>query len=207
MGGSTRPRRGKAAAASLRYETRPGKRPAREGERSGKGDKLFGCFVFLSLAAAFTFLVLADMFWGDGTWQWAADAWPGGAYGFAVFLGALLPSVVALFGLSLARMDRKSWKTHKARTFGCTFLTVGCGAAMLQLVALIFSAQDTGKWGRGTSTSPSWVFRNYPWLWAVGFASTIAVAALLICLYVAYSRRRGGTRDGATVNSAESAAL
>ncbi|WP_326721317.1 hypothetical protein OHT59_19635 [Streptomyces sp. NBC_00243] len=78
---------------------------------------------------------------------------------------------------------------------------------MLQLVALIFSAQDTGKWGRGTSTSPGWVFSNYPWLWAVGFASTIATAALLICFYVADSRRRGRTRDGATVNSAEGAAL
>ncbi|MFC9848376.1 hypothetical protein ACFWFF_00475 [Streptomyces sp. NPDC060223] len=155
----------------------------------------------LSVAAAFVFLVLADMFWGDNTWQWAADAWPGGAYGFAVFLGALLPIVVTLFGLSLARMDRKSWKAHKARTISCMFLTVGCGTAMVQLVALVFNSQDSGKWGRGNSTSPSWAFRNYPWLWAAGLASTIVTAALLICVYVAYSRRRQGARDSATTAS------
>ncbi|MFJ2832685.1 hypothetical protein ACIPC1_34905 [Streptomyces sp. NPDC087263] len=162
---------------------------------------MFGFLMFLSLAAAIAFLVLADTFWGDDTWQWAADAWPGGAYGFAVFLGALVPIGVTLFGLSLARMDRKSWRAHKTRTFGRILLTVGCGTAMVQLVALVFNAQNTGKWGRGTSASPSWAFRNYPWLWAVGLASTLATAALLICLYVAYSRRRPGARDAATTAS------
>ncbi|TPQ22067.1 hypothetical protein [Streptomyces sporangiiformans] len=130
------------------------------------------------------------MFWGDDTWQWAAGTWPAGAYGFAIFLGALVPCVVTLFFMSLSRTDRKSWKTHKARSLGCVFLAVACGAAMLQLVSLIFNAQDTGKWGRGPSTSPSWVFSNYPWLWAVGFVSTIATAAILIAFFVARARRR-----------------
>ncbi len=70
---------------------------------------------------------------------------------------------------------------------------------MLQLVALIFNAQDTGKWGRGQDTPPSWVFSNYPWLWAVGLVSTVATAALLIALAVARQKRTAPTVDAAAL--------
>lgn len=195
MAGSARPKRRRAAAPSLRYEHRPGKRSESKGKGSGKGDKAFGCLVFISLSAVFVLLALSDMFWGDETWEWSADTWPGGAYGFAVFLGALVSCVATLFVLSASRTDWKSWKAHKARSFGCTLLAVMCGVAMLQLVSLIYNAQNTGKWGRGPDSSPSWVFSNYPWLWAVGLVSTIATAALLIALAVARHKRTSPAGD------------
>ena len=87
MAASAEPSRGRAASPSLRYEQRPGKRSAREGQRSGKSYAVFGCLVFLSCTALLILFALADMFWGDDTWQWAADTSPGGAYGFAAFRG------------------------------------------------------------------------------------------------------------------------
>lgn len=195
MAGSAKPGRPRAAAPSLRYEHRPGKRSESKGKGSEKGDKAFGCLVFLSLSGVFALLALANMFWGDETWEWSADTWPGGAYGFAVFLGALVPCVATGFVMALSRTDWKSWKSHKVRTFGFTLSAVVCGAAMLQLVSLIFNAQDTGKWGRGRDTPPSWVFSNYPWLWAVGLLSTVVTATLLIALSVARHKRTSPADD------------
>jgi hypothetical protein len=197
MAGSAKPRRPRAAAPSLRYEHRPGKRSGggSKGKGSGKGDKAFGCLGPLSALALFALLFLSDWFWGDDTWEWSANNWPGGAYGFAVLLGALVPCVATLFVLTASRTDRKSWKSHKVRSFGFTLLAVVCGAAMLQLVSLIFNAQDTGKWGRGRGSPPSWVFSNYPWLWAVGLVSTIATATLLIALFVARDKRTSPSDD------------
>ncbi|MEV2197928.1 hypothetical protein AB0I02_44175 [Streptomyces phaeochromogenes] len=197
MAGSAKPGRRRAAAASLRYEHRPGKRSGGGGQDkgSGKGDKAFSCLVLLAVLAVFAFLVLSDMFWGDDTWEWSADTWPGGPYGFAVFLGALVPCVATVFFMALDRAAWKSWKAHKIRSLGCTLLAVVCGAAMLQLVSLIYNAQNTGKWGRGADSAPSWVFSNYPWLWAVGLVSTIAVTALLITLAAARQKRTASATD------------
>lgn len=195
MAGSAKPRRPRAAAPSLRYEHRPGKRSVRESKRSSKGDTLFGCLVFLVFTAVVVLLALLDLSWGDETWEWSADTWPGGAYGFAMFLGTLVPCVVTAFFMAVSRTAWKSWKAHRIRSFGFTLLAVACGAAMLQLVSLIFNAQDTGKWGRGRDTPPSWVFSNYPWLWAVGLMSTIATATLLIALAVARDKRTSRAED------------
>ncbi|MBV1938374.1 hypothetical protein KUF83_17650 [Streptomyces sp. BV286] len=201
MAGSAKPRRRRAAAPSLRYEHRPGKRSRSNEQGSGKGEKAFGCLLFLSFTALVVLLAVADMFWGDETWEWSADTWPGGAYSFAAFLGALVPCVATLFVMSASRTKWKSWKSHKARSFGFTLLAVMCGAAMLQLVSLIYNAQNTGKWGRGRDRSPSWVFSNYPWLWAVGLSSTIVMAALLITWAVARHKRKSATTDAADADA------
>lgn len=209
MAGSAKPGRRRAAAASLRYEHRPGKRSGQESKRSSKGDTLFGCLVFLVFTAVVVLLALLDMFWGDDTWEWSADTWPGGAYGFAVFLGALVPCVTTVFFMALGRVAWKSWKAHKIRSLGCTLLAVVCGAAMMQFVSLIFNAQDTGKWGRGRDTPPSWVFSSYPWLWAVGLVSTVATAALLIAVAMERHKRASPTDDaaGAADGTADAGAL
>ncbi|MDQ1038021.1 putative membrane protein [Streptomyces sp. V3I8] len=196
MAGSAKPRRRKAAASSLQYEHRPGRRTAREDEDSGTGNKLFGCLALLAIAVLLALFIFMNEYWGDDTWKWVADAWPGGAYGFAVFAGALVPCVVTLFVMTLAGLSKERWKTHKARSLGRTLLAVLCGAVMLQLASLIFVAQDTGKWGRGVSVAPSWTFRTQPWLWAVGLAATVAMAALLIA--VAVLRQRGRSETGLT---------
>ncbi|MFD6285088.1 hypothetical protein [Streptomyces sp. NPDC060205] len=194
MAGSAKPRRRRAAAPSLQYEHRPGSRSAREDKGSGKGNVLFGCLVFLSLAAVFVLLALASEHWGDDTWKWAADEWPGGTYGFAVFTGALVPCVLMLFIKALSPLNKTFWRAHTARSIGRTLLAVACGAVMLRLVSLIFVAQDTGKWGRGASSPPSWTFRTQPWLWAVGFAATVVTAALGMTVAMVLDGRR--TRSG-----------
>ncbi|MFE7031538.1 hypothetical protein ACFU9Y_14610 [Streptomyces sp. NPDC057621] len=194
MAGSAKPRRRRAAAASLQYEHRPGSRSVREEKGSGKGSTLFGCLVFLSCTAVFVLLALSSGYWGDDTWKWAADEWPGGTYGFAVFMGALVPCVLVLFGKAISPLNRQFWKAHIARSIGRTLLAFACGAVMLQLVSLIFVAQDTGKWGRGVSSPPSWTFRTQPWLWAVGLVATVATAALWITVAMVLDGRR--TRNG-----------
>lgn len=62
-------------------------------------------------------------------------------------------------------------------------------AALLPYVALVFNAQDTGKWGKGRDTPPSWAFRNFPWLWAVGLLGTVVAMAAPACALVMYNRR------------------
>ncbi|WP_413757643.1 hypothetical protein [Streptomyces sp. MMBL 11-3] len=199
MTGSARPGRRRAAASSLRYEHRPGRRTAHENKDTGTGGKLFGCLIFLAVAVPLVLLALMSMFWGDDTWRWADDAWPGGTYGFAVFAGALVPCLVALFMMALTGMSREYRKAHKARASARALLALLCGAAMLQLGSLIFVAQDTGKWGRGASSPPSWTFRTQPWLWAVGLAATAGMTALLITVAVLRQRcRPGNARTGST---------
>ncbi|MBQ0848373.1 hypothetical protein J8N05_09125 [Streptomyces sp. BH-SS-21] len=67
MAGSAKPRRRRAAAASLQYEHRPGSRSVREEKGSGKSSTLFGCLVFLSCTAVFVLLALSSGYWGDDT--------------------------------------------------------------------------------------------------------------------------------------------
>jgi hypothetical protein len=186
VGGSAKPRRRKAASSALQYEHQPGRRSSGN-KPEKKSEYAFGCLISLGIAAVLILFALIDTLWGDGTWKWAAESWPGGAYSFAVFLGALAPCVAMLLVRSLSCMD---WKSHKARAFGRTSLAVACGALLVPYVSLVFNSQDTGKWGRGPSTSPSWVFSNYPWLWAVGLFSTIATFTLLVWVLIARSRLR-----------------
>ncbi|MET9682042.1 hypothetical protein [Streptomyces coeruleorubidus] len=88
-------------------------------------------------------------------------------------------------------MKWKSWKAHPARTLVRTGLGVTSAAALVPYVSLVFNAQDTGEWGRGRDTAPSWVFSNYPWLWAVGLLSTIVtITALVRAAFVINDRRR-----------------
>jgi hypothetical protein len=186
VGGSAKPRRRKAASSALQYEHQPGRRSSGN-KPEKKGEYVFGCLIALGIAAVLILFALIDTLWGDGTWKWAAESWPGGAYSFAVFLGALAPCVATLLVRSLSRMD---WKSHRARALGRTILAVACGALLVPYVSLVFNAQDNGKWGRGPSTSPSWVFSNHPWLWAVGLLSTIATLTLLVLALIARNHHR-----------------
>ncbi|MDG9708057.1 hypothetical protein [Streptomyces sp. DH10] len=191
MGGTAKPRRRKAAAPSLQYERHAGKRRTGGKDTREKGEFVFGCLVFLCITGGIVLLAVVDMLWGDDTWQWAAEAWPGGAYAFAACLGVLAPCLVFLSVWSLSSMKWKSWKAHPARTLVRTGLGVTSAAALVPYVSLVFNAQDTGKWGRGRDTAPSWVFSTYPWLWAVGLLSTIVtITALVRAAFVINDRRR-----------------
>jgi hypothetical protein len=203
MGGSAKPRRRRAAAPALHYDRQPG-RPGSSGQtlREKLREFGFGCLVLLCMAGVGVALVTVNMLWGDDTWQWAAESWPGGAYGFAAAVGACGPCLVLLLIISLSHMDRESWRTHTARTLAHTVLSVTSATALVPYVCLIFNSQDNGKWGRGRGTSPSWVYAHYPWLWAVGLLSTVATITALIRIFIALHRRRsplgGNNRPSST---------
>jgi hypothetical protein len=191
MGGSAKPRRRKAAAPALRYDRQPGK-PGSSGKKLKNMREFgFGCLVFLCMAGVGVALVAVNLLWGDDAWQWAAESWPGGAYGFAAVVGACGPCLVLLLIISLSHMDRESWRTHTVRTLAHAVLSVTSATALVPYVCLIFNSQDNGKWGRGRGTSPSWVYAHYPWLWAVGLLSTVATVTALVWTFITLNRRRG----------------
>ncbi|GAA1433589.1 hypothetical protein GCM10009601_56440 [Streptomyces thermospinosisporus] len=191
MGSSAKPRRRRAAAPALQYDRQRG-RPGLAEVKGKKRESVFGCLVFLLLAGLMVLMATLDMLYGDDVWQWAAESWPGGAYGFAVLVGILGPCLAVLAVYSLSRMHWKTWKQHRARTLTHTALGTASTAALLPYVILVFNAQDSGKWGKGEPTPPSWVFSRYPWLWAVGLLSSLATLALLIRYFL---RRPHHARD------------
>ncbi|MEU0966562.1 hypothetical protein ABZ357_14540 [Streptomyces sp. NPDC005917] len=182
MGGSAKPRRPKAAPAALRV------RGAVKKKEKKDLDGLFGCLMFLGIGGGIVLVALGTMLWGDDTWRWAARNWPGGAYAFAMCLGVAAPLLVALFFRALDGVDRKAWKAHPARALGWTVLAVLAVAALLPFLSLAFNAMDSGKRKHG-SVASSWVFAHYPWLWAVGIASTLASAVLVVWAAVLLVRR------------------
>lgn len=194
MGGSVQRRRRRAAASSLKYERTPApKTSAAEGRRAGKREGALGCAFVVVVVAVIVLLALTDMWWGDRTWRWAAESWPGGAYSFAVALGALLPCAFALLGLSLAAVCRPA--TRRARPLLAAAGALGApamAAVLFCLTVLIFDAQDNGRGRHAASTPPSWVYAHRPWLWALGLATTLVVAALLgaVVTGVVLARRR-----------------
>lgn len=191
MAGAARQGRRKAAPAALRYERTP-----KGGQTTGaekKSDTVLGCLCFLACAGVLVGLVLLDHFWGDDTYRWAARHWPGGAYAFAACVGVAGPGFAALACYCLATARWKSWKQHKARTLIRTLLGLVSAVALFPYVVLVFNAQNTGKWGRGPSTRPSWVFSHYPWLWAVGLLASLATVAVLIHAAVRHGREQHPT--------------
>lgn len=137
---------------------------------------------------AFVLLATLDWLWGNETWQWAAEARPGGAYGFAGFLGVVGPCLTALAVFCLCRTQWKSWRQHPWRTLVSAGACIASTAALLPFVVLALNAQYSGR-RRGRDGTPSWVFSNYPWLWAVGLLSTLAAIVLSIWIAVVHYRR------------------
>ncbi|MER5518689.1 hypothetical protein [Streptomyces sp. NPDC002763] len=187
MGGSAKPRRPRAAPAASRVRG-PGAKKAKKDR-----DALFGCLMFLGIGGGIVLMALGTMLWGDDAWQWAARNWPGGAYAFAVCLGVAAPLLVALFLRTLDGVGRKAWKTSPALALAWTVLAVLAVASLLAFLCLAFDAMDSGK-RKHRSVAPSWVFAHYPWLWAVGIASTLASAVLLVWTLVILTRRADAAR-------------
>ncbi|MGW7419751.1 hypothetical protein ACWGJB_06725 [Streptomyces sp. NPDC054813] len=187
MGGSAKPRRPRAAPAALRYR-QTGRKAGRK-----KGDALFGCLGFLVVAGVTVLLALIDMVWGDGVWRWAARNWPGGAYAFAVCLGIAAPVLFALAVWSADGAGPTSWKTRPGRAAARTALALLAAGALVPFLSLAFNAVDDGK-GKHRTGPPSWVFSHYPWLWALGIASTLAAAVGVVWTLVLLIRRSDAAR-------------
>ncbi|MFJ8791098.1 hypothetical protein [Streptomyces sp. NPDC102462] len=192
MGGSARGRRPKAAAGALRYEHRPRVRgTGRVKARRGKRDFVVGSLFVASVVGLIVLLAVLDRAWGDATWRWAADRWPGGAYGFAVCLGVAAPCLFAVSLWALSGTTRRSWRTGPARALARAVLAVATAAPLLPFVTLAWNATDDGEGRAGSRNGPpSWAFRHCPWLWLVGLATTVVTVAALVALAVMVVRRR-----------------
>ncbi|WP_328342162.1 hypothetical protein OG873_25000 [Streptomyces violaceus] len=95
--------------SALRYEHRPGRPNADQPEKRGWGC-LWACVVLPGFVVLLMPLVLFDMYWGHGLWGEVAPAWPGGGYGFAATVGALVPLVFLAWVAPLTRMNPKKSK-------------------------------------------------------------------------------------------------
>lgn len=193
VGRSPQPKRRRVTASALACEEQTKRRPS--GKERDSEVSVPGCLIGLGGTGLFVLLATVDWLWGDDTWQWASEAWPGGAYGFAVWVGVCGPLVAALSVLCLSRMNWKSWREHTARTVANTVVGSASTTALVPYISLVFNAQDSGKLRQSAVTSPSWVFSNYPWLWAVGLLSTMATITALIWVLVVNNRRRRRAPD------------
>ncbi|MFJ4565679.1 hypothetical protein ACIP4U_18590 [Streptomyces caelestis] len=178
----------------MNYERQP-RKPGSSRKSESSQVSILGCSIGLGIVGLIILLATFDILWGDDTWQWAAEEWPGGAYGFAVCVGIGGPCLAVLSVLCLGHMKWKSWRAHPVRTVTNTMVGALVTIALAPYASLVYNAQDTGKWGRGASSSPSWVFSNYPWLWAIGLLSTVATIGVVIWLSVAYIRRQSSAAD------------
>ncbi|MCM1970697.1 hypothetical protein [Streptomyces sp. G1] len=155
-------------------------------------DALSGCLIFLLLAGGIVLLGVFGYFWGDASWQWAARSWPGGAYGFAIALGLLIPCLLALCLLCLGKAEWRSWRQHLVRTLAMTALSIVSAAAFALGLLVASITIDDGRGRYGHETEPSWAFVTYPWLWAVGLLSslvTVVAGVSAVALYFKVTRK------------------
>ncbi len=154
-----------------------------------------GCVAIPSVSVLLTPLYFFDQYWGDELWSDFAPAWPGGGYAFAATVGALVPLVFLAWVAPLTRMN---WKKSKPRSLAWAAASLP-GLVAGYLVAGVIMGTVRPKRRRDWDSDcyseggPCWVHVHYPWLWAVGLAATLAVAALLITLLVIYAGRASAT--------------
>ncbi|MEV8595001.1 hypothetical protein [Streptomyces sp. NPDC052012] len=191
-GGSARPKRRRAAGASLRYEHRPGRPSAGGGKKKLTfGEKAFGCLVLPVFVVLILPLVFFERHWGHSVWGSVAPAWPGGAYAFAATVGAVAPPVLVAFAAPLFRI---SWKKSKVRSLAWAAASLPGLAGCYLVTGFIFTATFRPKrrsdWDADCYQEGGvcWVHEEYPFLWAVGLAATVAVITGLLVLGGKYIR-------------------
>ncbi|MFF8940741.1 hypothetical protein ACF1A5_00410 [Streptomyces sp. NPDC014864] len=206
-GGSAKPKRRKAAAAALRYEHRKGPSAAPRKKERG-ASCLFACLVVLGFTAFLVPTVMMMRAYGRDVWGGLAPAWPGGGYAFAATVGALVP--VAL-GSVIAALIRMNWRESKVRSLGWAAAALPGLAACWGLGIVIGSTTrpkhrrdwDAGCYARGGGC---WVHAHYPFVWAVGLVTALAVGALLVALLVRLSKAKADSGEAAAESSSPAAA-
>jgi MFS family permease len=185
-GGSAKSGRRRAAPASLRYEHRRVRLP---GPKKRDGGWFLGCLgIFLTALAIIVPVALFTVTWGAEIWGDLADDWPGGGYGLAATVGALVPFAFAAFVAPLTRMN---WGRSKARSlaWACACLPglLAC-QALGGVIAGVLRPKRRRDWDAECYSEghSCWVHVHYPWVWLVGLLVTLAVGALLIAVLVKY---------------------
>ncbi|MFJ8198009.1 hypothetical protein [Streptomyces sp. NPDC096152] len=202
-GGSAKPKRRKAAAAALRYEHRKGRSAApRKNERGASC--LFAFLVVLGLTVFLLPTIMMMRAYGRDIWGGLAPAWPGGGYAFAATVGALVPVALGSVIAALTRMNRRESKT---RSLGRVAAALP-GLAACWVFGIVIGSTTRPKHRRDWDADcyarggGCWVHAHYPFVWAVGLVTTLAVGALLISLLVKLSTAKADSDSGET--SAES---
>lgn len=204
--GSAKPKRRKAAAAALRYEHRKGRSAAPRKKERG-ASCLFALLVVLGFAAFLVPMVMMMSAYGRDIWGDLAPAWPGGGYAFAATVGALVP--VAL-GSVIAALTRMNWSESKARSLGWVAAALPGLAACWVFGIVIGSTTrpkhrrdwDAGCYARGGGC---WVHTHYPFVWAVGLVTTLAVGALLVALLVKLLKNKADSGEAAAESTSPAA--
>ncbi|GAB2876615.1 hypothetical protein GCM10027074_50830 [Streptomyces deserti] len=153
-----------------------------------------GCLILLAVMALIVAQAMAEQVWAEEVWGGLALSWPGGGYGFAAAVGVLAPWALASF---VAPLTRISSKESRVRSLGWALAALPGLAACWLLSAVILSTfrpQHRSDWGSDcySQGGPCWVHEQFPFLWAVGVAATVAGAVLLVALLVMYDRGRAG---------------
>jgi hypothetical protein len=160
--------------------------------------------VVLTFVAALVTLAIAEETWGPTIWGDIAPGWPGGGYAFTGSVGAAVPLALAAL---IAPLTRMNWKKSKARSLTWAAASLpGLAACTLFLFVILATWRpkrrrdwDYECYSKGGSC---WVHAQYPYVWAVGLAATLFLAAALIFVLV----RRADACEGATANAAEPSA-
>lgn len=176
MSGSSRPRRRRAAPASLAYTARA-PRPAKPGP--GRRDTLVGCGCALAIALSIIVPVVGSVLGGRELWRWVRDGFPGGGYAFAITVCGLVP---VAFALGVRALTRVNWAADKARSVRMTALAVLSWAALMLLATPLVEMMGPSR--KHQERHGGVAYEEYSWIWAVGLASTLAVSALIITLAV-----------------------
>ncbi|CAL9523340.1 hypothetical protein [Streptomyces sp. enrichment culture] len=189
-GGSARPKRRKAAPASLRYEHRRVRLP---GPKERDRGWILGCLgMLLSGLVIIVPVVMVEMTWGVELWGETADDWPGRGYGMAATVGALVPPAFAAFVAPLTRMN---WARSKVRSlaWACAALPglLAC-QALGGLISGVLRPKRRRDWDAECYSEghACWIHVHYPWVWLVGLLTTLAVGALLVAVLVRYAAPR-----------------
>ncbi|GAA3496054.1 hypothetical protein GCM10019016_031550 [Streptomyces prasinosporus] len=155
------------------------------------GEKALGCLVLPGFVLLILPPVFFKMHWGHDVWGGVASGWPGGAYAFAATVGALVPLALLAWVVPLTRMN---WRKSRPRSLAWVVASLP-GLAACYLAAGVINAYARPKrrsdWDSACydEGGPCWTHEQYPYLWAVGLAATLAVIVLLVGLFVKYGVR------------------
>ncbi|MFF1911584.1 hypothetical protein ACFVYE_08040 [Streptomyces sp. NPDC058239] len=183
MGGSRKPRRRRAASGSLTHTARPSRKAdAPSGRRR---DTVFGCGCMVAVVLGIVVPAIGSTLGGPGLWRWARDSFPGGGYGFAVAVGALIPVAFTVGAISLGKLNQAAEKARSA---------VGIGIAVLcfALLMLLGTAcvEMMGPSREHHARTGGWAYEHYAWVWAVALLSALVTGALIVTALVLRVRSR-----------------
>ncbi|WP_326769114.1 hypothetical protein OG978_35325 [Streptomyces sp. NBC_01591] len=129
---------------------------------------------------------------GTVLWRWARDSFPGGGYGFAVAVGALIPVTFMAGAISVGTMNRAAGRARSVLRAVAAVLSF----ALLMLLGTA-CVEMMGPSPKHHDRTGGWAYEHYAWIWAVALLAALVTGALLVTALVLRTRGRA-KRDGST---------